>query len=378
MKLHHLFRLPRLMKPDDEGGGGGAIDTSSMVTEVTPESTGLPDGVTPDPVPPAPAAEPKSMLDAMFPKGAEEAPQGQPRDEAGRFAAKVAAEAAAAAAVPGAKPAAPGAPVAPAAKAPAPDDLKMPEGLKPESQQRFQSMANELRELRPLREQADMLTRQVSHVKEVFHEHQVQPEQFQQAMSIVGMINNQDYAGAMGLLREQMQQLALLTGEPLAGAVDPLEKFPDLRAAVDGMQITEKHAMEVARSRWQQGLVEQRTQAQRQQENTQIERQRVVDGALGQIDQFVKQKAQSDIDYPVIEEILLPQVQQIMASARPEQWRGLIETMYQTIKATTGRVRQSTPSTAGNLLRPSGASSAKAAPRDGFEAMWGQSRPAGA
>jgi hypothetical protein len=285
---------------------------------------------------------------------------------------------AAAAALAGAKPAAPGAPVVPAAK-PVADDLKMPEGLKPESQQRFQSMANELRELRPLREQADMLTRQVSHVKEVFHEHQVQPEQFQQAMSIVGMINNQDYAGAMGLLREQMQQLALLTGEPAAGAIDPLEKFPDLRAAVDGMQITEKHAMEVARSRWQQGLVEQRTQQQRQQEDTQTQQAKIVDGAVSQVDQFVKQKAQSDIDYPVIEEILLPQVQQVMANAHPSQWRGLIETLYNTIKATAGRGRQPPPAAAaGNLLRPSGASSAQAAPRTLHEAMWGKPSPTGA
>ncbi|SHN40253.1 hypothetical protein SAMN02787076_06188, partial [Rhizobacter sp. OV335] len=363
MKLHRLFRRFCLMNALDEGGGGGgAIDTSVPAEVVAPDAAVVPD------TPVVDAAAPKTMMEAMFPTGAEEVPQGQPRDEAGRFAAKVAADAAAAA-LTGAKPAVPGAPVVPAAK-PAPDDLKMPEGLKPESQQRFQSMANELRELRPLREQVDTLERQITPIKESLVHNKVEPVQFQQAVGVIGMINSGDYAGAMGVLREQMQQLALLTGEPAAGAIDPLEKFPDLRAAVDGMQITEKHAIELARGRWQQGLVEQRTQQQRQQENTQVEQQRVVDGALGQIDQFVKQKAQTDIDYPVIEEILLPQVQQIMATSRPEQWRGLIETMYQTIKATTGRVRQSVPSTAGNMLRPSGASSAQAAPRDGFEAMW--------
>jgi hypothetical protein len=374
MKLHRLFRRFCLMNALDEGGGGGgAIDTSVPVEVVTPDAAVVPDTPVVDASP-----APKSMLDAMFPETKPtEAPSGQPRDEAGRFAAKVAADAAAAA-LAGAKPAVPGAPVVPAAK-PVADDLKMPDGLKAEAQQRFQALANEVKELRPLREKADMLDRQVSYVKETFHQHQVQPEQFQQAVSVIGMINTGDYAGAMGVLREQMQQLALLTGEPLAAAIDPLEKFPDLRAKVDGLQITEKDAIELARNRWQQGLVEQRTQQQRQQEDTQAQQAKLVEGAVGQVDQFVKQKALSDIDYPVIEEILLPQVQQVMANAHPSQWRGLIETLYNTIKATAGRGRQAQPAAAaGNLLRPSGASSAQAAPRDGYEAMWRQPRPAGA
>jgi hypothetical protein len=147
---------------------------------------------------------------------------------------------------------------------------------------------------------------------------------------------------------------------------------------VDGLQITEKDAIELARNRWQQGLVQQRQQVDDQRQQSAQQEEIAKQAAINDIDKFVKQMAGTDIDYPVIEEILGQQIQRVIANAQPQQWRGLIETMYHTIKATAGRSRQPPPAAAGNMLRPSGASSAQAAPRDGYEAMWRQPRPAGA
>lgn len=344
MIIRHLFR--RLCKPfEDEGSTGGAID--APVVEAPPE-------------PEAPEA-PKTMLEAIT-QGLEPAQEsaGMARDEKGRFAGKLA----------------DGSP-APVAKTAEPikpqkiegeeDILSMPEGLAPKAQERFQRLANTNRELTGKVQELD---EQVSYVKETFAQHGVKREQFEQAAGVIGMINRGDFQSALKVLDEQRRQISLIMGQPLPG-VDALSDHPDLRKAVDEMQITEPHAMELARRR----LAEQHTQQQRSQQQeaqqSQQQAERAHNDGLQKVDALCKQLQASDMDYPAVEAQLLPLLPDIMKDVPPSRWVAVVKTQYDLIKRVASTVRQSAGG-GGTVLRATGQASPQQAPKTMQEAMWGQ------
>lgn len=312
---------------------------------------------------------------------------GQPRDELGRFTFKDAAGNAVDAQgnLPpgGAVPAAPGAAQAPGAAAPAvakPEDdlLAMPEGLQPKAQERFQRLANTNRELTTER---DQYREQLTGLQQVFQEHQVQQPQFEQAVEVIGMINRGDFAAARQFLLDQLQQIAVLSGEPI-GSVDALAEFPDLRQQVDGFLLSEENALQLARARkmqqiqhqqaQQQGQRQQQEQAQRQQQQAQ---QQAVETGLSAIDTFCKQMQTTDLDYQVIEEQLLPVIPELIKGVPPDRWATVVKLQYQAIKNTAGKLRQTLGQQPGTVLRATGQASPAAAPKTMAEAMWGNSAP---
>lgn len=369
MKLRHLLRRFVLMNAfEPEGGGGGAAPE----TVTTPADTSV--VTTPDTITPAEPKAPTTMLEAIE-QGIQREFQ---RDELGRFAPKTPAEEAALAAAAqgklplGTPPAAPA--TTPTAVKPGEEDLVMPANLAPDSQKRFQSLANEVRELRPLREEVDTYKRQIAYVQETFSEHGIKQEQFEQAADVIGMINRRDFAGAERVLMEQLQQIALLTGRQPA-QVDALANFPDLRNAVDQLQVTESHAIEIARAR-QQSLGQQQVQ-QRQEQAQQVaqqEQQAFKDGQRA-VDTFCQQMRKTDVDYSQIEAQLLPHLPKLLNGVPPPQWAGLIQAQYQMIKQVAANARQSAAPASFQAIRPTGAASPATAPQTMHEAMWGTPKP---
>ena len=245
----------------------------------------------------------------------------------------------------------------------------MPEGLSQKGQQRFQALANEVKELRPLRERADMLERQTSYIKDSFKEAGVQQPQFEQAVSFIGMVNRGNIDGAAELLLGQLQQLSLMSGKQYV-APDALAAFPDLRQKVDTLQITEADALRLAQLQFRDSQRATVDTAQPEAIQRQTQEEAAKKQGLDAIDAFVSQMQKSDIDYPVIEAQLLPEVSNLLNGVPPQQWRTVIETQYRLIKNVAGKFRQSAPSSSGNVLRPTGANSAAAAPKTTFEAMF--------
>jgi hypothetical protein len=360
------------------GEEGGGAEPAAAPAPAEPAAAPAPEAA------PAAPAQPASIAEAMFGKETGEAAANLrgtgPRDPAGKFVPKVSGDPVpapkpAAAAKPAAAPAAPAAaaPAAPAAAAPAapepenPDPLAMPAGLTPKAQERFQRLANENRELT---EKADTATRQVEYVKTTFHEHGVKPEQFEQAASLIGMLNRGDFRGARAALEKQLQQIALITGEP-GGTIDALANFPDLRQAVDGMQMTEAYALEIARARATQHATGQRVQReQEQQQRSQQETQAVNTGTLA-VDAFCKRMQGSDPDYAAIEAHLLPEIPNLLRGVPPSHWASTVEAQYRLMKTAATKFRQPAPSAQpGNALRPTGTGSVAAAPRSMLEAMF--------
>lgn len=376
------FLLPILSFPVvEEGGGGGSpvmppaqpSDASTVVADAAPAAA---------PAVNTPAPPPRTMLDAIndrFDPEKTDLATGQPRDPLGRFAHKnpdgtpVAAPVVAAP-VAGA-PAAPVAPAVPAAPK-APPTLaeltQMPEGLAPKSQERFQQLANGLKEREAERDEA---RNQVAYVRETFQTHGIKQEQFEQAAQIMGAMNRGDWQGALQALDEQRRQISLIIGQPLPG-VDALAQFPDLRQAVDNLQVTEAHAIELARARTQQLAGQQQQQQAQRAQQTQAQEQQAVQAATGEVDAFCKHLASTDMDYPVIEAQLLPAIKDILAGLPPNRWKTAIETQYSLLKRMASTVRGASPVAPAPILRPTGQGSPSSQPRTMYEAMFGGQAPA--
>lgn len=365
MYLRLIRRFVLMNAFEDEGGGGGAVvdappATAPAVASAAPAAE--------------PAAAPKSMLDAInehFDKPADTI-AGQPRDEKGRFAPtaqeQAAADAAAVlAAQPGAKPAIkPPEPVKPAAE----DPLRMPEGLGAKAQERFQALANSVKERD---EKIDTLSRQVSYVRESFETHGVKQEQFEQAVEVIGMLNRGDLRGAKQVLEDQLRHVSLALGESVT--IDPLANFPDLRNAVDQMQVTEAHALEIARGRFQQNSHQTLQTRQREQQEHSQQQQQAFEAGQRAVDEFCKGKQSTDLDYAAIEAQLVPEIPKLLAGVPPQAWRQIVETQYRLMKQAAGSARQASGSSS-VVLRPTGSASPQSAPKTAFEAMWGSPAPA--
>lgn len=321
----------------------------------------------------APAADPRpaSMAEAMWNRD----------PETGRFAPKLDDGKPADPAKPAAPTAAPGAP-APAAQAkPEPgkdapktdaaeDITQMPEGLGAKAQERFQKLAGTVKEQAAQLEQA---REAISYVQETFQSNGIQREQFEQAVSFLGAVNKGDFATAERMLLGQLQQLSLLTGKDYGGAVDPLAEFPDLQQRVQGLQLSRDDAIELARHRRVQTVQQQAMQQRQQAEQSQQAQEREFRTAQAQIDQWARQTAASDLDWPLIEAKLLPVIPKLLQGVPPSRWQDVVKTQYELLKTAATEFRRPPGGAAQDTapLRPAGAASPTAKPNSMFGAMWG-------
>ncbi len=341
----------------DSGGGGGAPEPVAAPAEAAPQSAE-----------PASAGEPKpsSMLEAMQ--------RVWDRDDKGRFAGGVKeVPAAPGEPAPAAEPAKP-AEVAAAQPAPAKpegeDLLAMPDGLGQKAQERFQKLATANRDLTERFQQAEQ---QVAYVRETFQANGVRQDQFEQAVQVIGAMNRGDFASAQRILAEQLRQVSLLTGQTVPG-LDALAEFPDLRQAVDGFHMTEAAALELARLRQSQSAIQQRAQQQREQQQAQQREQETFTRAQADVDAWTRKMAAQDIDWPAIEEQLLPDIGKLLQGVPPSAWLGVLEAQYGTLKRAAQRFKGSAAPVAAEPvpLRPVGAGATQRAPQSMAEAMWGK------
>lgn len=363
MNLARFLRRMVLMSAFEEGGGGGVAEAPAQVVEPSAPAAPEPAQVASVAAPAAPAAKP-TMLD-MISKGLDKIPpiavpaQNTPRNPNGQFVPKVAAD----------KVTPEGAPALHAE--PTEDDITAtPEGLGEKAKQRFEKLVSTNKELS---EKFDTANRQVEYVRDTFQTHSIKQEQFEQAAGVIGLFNKGDYEGAARILQSQLQQLAVLSGKPLT-QVDALAPFPDLRAQVDSMQITEDVAMELARSRAQQHQQQNTQQREQQTQQAQQQERQAVQEGQNAVDAFCKRMAASDLDYGAVEAQLLPEIANLLSGVAPKDWARAVETQYRLIKKVAGSARQA-PAAGMNALRPTGHGSPQQAPKSAFEAMWGAPAP---
>lgn len=347
-----LRRWLRFLQPhiiDGEGGGTPVVDAAPAAPTADPAPV---DRV---------EAGPATMLDAINKHFV--------RDEQGRFASP--AEKAAAEAAQGIQPAQPKpAAVDPNKPAAEEDPTAMPEGLGQKAQERFQRLAGTVKELTAKTESLDQ---QVSYVRDTFQQHGISQQQFEQAAGVIGMLNKGDYRGALQVLDQQRQQIALQLGEPLPG-VDALADFPDLRQKVDGLLMTEADALRMAHLQQMQGVQQQQRQQAESQQREQDTQRQAFESAQQAVDTWWKQTAASDIDAPAIEAKLLPHLPALLKGVPTTAWVGVIQTQYRILKEAAGSFRRQTGPSGPDPLRPVGSGgSPQQRPQSMYEAMWSRS-----
>lgn len=367
-------RNPTPQSPDpDAASTGGGLDATASTAP--PADTGAVDTTPPADTTSAPAADkPASMQEAMFGKPATDAEVAeaaatgktvnQLRDEKGRFAGKAPDQAV----VDPTKP-----PVKPGDK---PDLTQMPEGLTAKAQERFQALANTNKDLTARVTEWEPIVNSALGLQQTFKENGVKREQFDQAMEVVGLMNRGDLRGALKALDDQRALISLHLGEPVPGA-DALAAHQDLRQAVDNLQITEAHALEIARSRHiqtgQQQANQQAQQArqrQEQEQQSQQQAQQAHSDGLKAVDAMCGQLQKTDMDFARIEPILIKEIQGgLLQGIPPERWAALVQKTYGLIKQTAVQTRAAGSTTA--VLRPTGGESVRQAPKTMHDAMWG-------
>jgi hypothetical protein len=337
-----------------------------MLNSIEPDIVDTPEiapEVVETPTAEAPESQPGSMLEAMQ--------RVWERDDQGRFAGGVKEVPGEPAKAP--EPAAVAAPVAPV-KPEADDITAMPEGLAPKAQERFQKLANINREVtqqldyvRGVFKTQEHFTQAAEAVR-AFEEHRIQPEQFQAAVGFLSAINRGDFASAQQMLTEQLRQVSLMTGQTVPG-VDALAEFPDLRQAVDGFQITEQHAVELARMRNVQRAQTQHTERVNTERQSQQHAQQVRERALSDIDAWTRQMAAQDIDWPAVETQVLPHLKELVSGVPPQRWLNVVQAHVKALKGALANTRPAaTPEPA--PLRPMGAGATQRTPKTMFEAMF--------
>lgn len=364
MKFRRFLLSRPYRSPEPGEDGAGTVDTT-VNTGAEGAAPPADTGATATAAPADTGSKPGTMLEAMFgqeakapteAEAAEAAAKGQTiqqlRDEKGRFAGK-----------------APEAPAAdPTKKPPVVDPNAMPEGLTPKAQERFQTLANTNKELTARVQEYEPIVASARELQATFQTHGVKREQFDQAMEVVGLMNRGDLQGALRVLDEQRALISMHLGKPLPGA-DALANFPDLRQAVDNLQITEEHALELARGRTVQNYSQQAQQRQQAEQQSQQQAQEQHQAGVRAVDGVCKRLEQSDMDYAAIEPMLLKEINDgLLRGVPPSEWARIVEKTYGLIKQTASATRSSAPST--TVLRPTGGESPRQAPKTMHEAMW--------
>lgn len=254
----------------------------------------------------------------------------------------------------------------PGAKPGQQEDLhRMPEGLSEQAQQRFSRLVNDNKDLSKKLEQTTSAAQELNEVvtgfRQLFAESQVTAPELDRFAGYIKAIKTGDFASAEQALVQQIQLFEQMTGRQI-NAGDPLADFPDLRQAVDAMQITEEHARELAASRRLHSNMQKGTQR-----NAQVNAERQAneehlrawegsrDKALADIKAFSEKMQAEDIDWPAKQAIILKKVQRIVSdnAGNPERWLAMIQDAYETIAeaaslgAPKGGRREPAPLTSG-------------------------------
>lgn len=223
------------------------------------------------------------------------------------------------------------------------EKYRMPEGISEQAQHRFSRLASENKELTSKVQEFESIAQEqaqlVTGFRDLFNQNHVQPQELDRFCNYIKSFKTGDFETAGQLLRQQVALFEQMTGQRFEAA-DPLGQHPDLRQAVDAMQITEEHALELARGRARDAGLRQAgaRQAQdnerrrtEQEEGTRY--QQAMDKALVDIRAFSDEMRGKDIDWKAKQDILAEKVQRIVEQnpTRPDQWLGQIQDYYETM-----------------------------------------------
>lgn len=328
------------------------LDTLSDTPESTPADLPAPD--TPDNPPgeSVPGGETANeFLDTLMADGGESQTDGRPRDAQGRFLPKEAPDPSAQPVDPAADPNAP--PVDPAAN-PDPAAQAKPEDQTPKTLEQQEAEALEgiksergrerikavFAERRELEQQKTQLEADIGSIREMVQSTNMAPEEFAQLLEVARLMKSSDPQQAqlaLQMIEQQRAQLAKQLGVEVPG-VDPLDDFPQLKQAVENLELTREHALQLARYQAQDVQQRQRQAAQQQQAQQQQQYQSEVANVAKTAESYFKTR-EHEADYPAKMAQIAARfkdpafMQEFVSTYEPRQWFAALKMLYDSVAA---------------------------------------------
>lgn len=224
------------------------------------------------------------------------------------------------------------------------DDLyRIPSGLSGEARGKFKALSDHARtvdtEISQLRETHTQSVQRLTEIDHVIKDSGATPEALSSALQYIKAVTSGDWDAALSFIESERSAIAQRVGKQIPG-VDVLAEFPDLRTAVDEMELSETHALEIAKSR----RTAQAAQSRHQREAaTHAETQQAAHyqsaktQALGNIEHWLASQTATDLDWPQQEAALSahlarPETQQILLNLRPDLWPQYVASAYASLQ----------------------------------------------
>lgn len=209
------------------------------------------------------------------------------------------------------------------------DDSAPPEGISKKAQERFHNLVSKVKEKD---EHISRLNADLEGIRSIMKDTGASPEDFAKAFDYMKAITSGDMEHVGRVIQEQIRQYTLMTGKPLQTA-DPLAEFPDLRERVNGYQMDENTALEMARHRHMQNQQQQYIrQNQEQQQRSQYEAQSR-NQAISEVARLGDEWKKNDPDYTFKEDAILKQIPAIKANFPPQLWPQQVRLLYETMSS---------------------------------------------
>lgn len=246
-----------------------------------------------------------------------------------------------------------------------PDPYEVPEGLKPKAQARFQELVH------VAREKDTTITKQnevISGFREMVRATGATDRQFLESLDVLTLINKEPAKAAQRLYNAACE-LALAYNVDIPG-VDFLKDFPDLQKQIEEREITPEAAREVANSRRSQAMrTVTETRTREVQEQQQATQKALKDGA-DQIENFLKDKENNDIDFNAKAEELHDAAQYAAENLSPDKWLGYMTMEYERVSKLLAKSNGSANNRGSNRpLRPGSSQGGNKAPASDVDAV---------
>lgn len=185
-------------------------------------------------------------------------------------------------------------------------------GLKGKSAERFREMAGEIKTTRPMMEtlaslnvkdqaQLNAILKDASdglQWEKAVMDSTAKPEQLTSALQIIKAMNADDpklKGMALDAMLGECKAVAEMLGREIPGLTgDPLDKHPDLKQAVEALDITREHALELVKARTMQGQYDARDNAQRQAAMQRENQTKAEQAEVARVDQLSERLRASD------------------------------------------------------------------------------------
>ena len=209
------------------------------------------------------------------------------------------------------------------------DKYAAPTDMGPKGQTRFKELVGELKSKDAAIEQYES---QIGAAREFLKDAEnvgVGPQQFNEFFEYMGAVKRGDGAAAMKFLQREMDHLGKEFGIPRGPEdLSLLDRYPDLKDAVDGYKMTKEHAIELAQGRAAKERSERVGQAEAQAAEQADQAKQAEDAGIDEVSKWFSSTAKQDIDFVRKKPLLLEQLPELVQGVPPRLWVAKVKAAY--------------------------------------------------